>query len=159
MRHLRNCNSSKTQIHTNSYGMDIQTLEIRLSPSEINCVARFIESPLKMMKYAYFILKAFFILKIFKVLSWLFGQVERTPWLERLISKFITSQSGYQTVPIHILHNISGSKNNHTMKFYFILKAFFVLKIFKVLSWLFGHVERTPWLEKLISKFMTSQTG
>ena len=70
MRHLKNCNSSKTKIHTNSYGMDIQTLEIRLSPSEIICVARFIESPLKMMEYAfYFILKAFFVLKIFKVLS------------------------------------------------------------------------------------------
>ena len=34
------------------------------------CVARFIESPLKMMKNAfYFILKAFFVLKIFKFLS------------------------------------------------------------------------------------------
>ena len=32
--------------------------------------------------------------------------------------------------------------------FYFILKALFVLKIFKFLSWLFGHVEKTAWLEK-----------
>ena len=32
--------------------------------------------------------------------------------------------------------------------FYFILKALFVLKIFKFLSWLFGHVERTAWLER-----------
>ena len=32
--------------------------------------------------------------------------------------------------------------------FYFILKARFVLKIFKFLSWLFGHVERTTWLER-----------
>ena len=31
--------------------------------------------------------------------------------------------------------------------FYFILKALFVLKIFKFLSWLFGHVEKTAWLE------------
>ena len=31
--------------------------------------------------------------------------------------------------------------------FYFILKALFVLKIFKFLSWLFGHVEETAWLE------------
>ena len=28
------------------------------------------------------------------------------------------------------------------------LKAVFVLKIFKFLSWLFGHVEKTPWLER-----------
>ena len=45
--------------------------------------------------------------------------------------------------------------------FYFILKALFVLKMFKPLSWLFGHVEKTAWSEKirLISKFMTSQPG
>ena len=29
----------------------------------------------------------------------------------------------------------------------FILKALFVLKILKFLSWLFGHVEKTAWLE------------
>ena len=35
------------------------------------------ESPLKVMKYAfYFTLKAVFVLKIFKLLSWLFGQIE-----------------------------------------------------------------------------------
>ena len=32
--------------------------------------------------------------------------------------------------------------------FYFILKAAFVLKVFKVLSWLFGHVEKAAWLER-----------
>ena len=32
--------------------------------------------------------------------------------------------------------------------FYFILKALFVLKIFKLLSWLFGHVEKIVWLER-----------
>ena len=32
---------------------------------------------------------------------------------------------------------------------YFILKALFVLKIFKFLSWLFGHVEKMAWLERL----------
>ena len=42
------------------------------------------ESPLKMMKNAfYFTLKTFFILKIFKCLSWLFGHVEKTAQLER----------------------------------------------------------------------------
>ena len=45
-----------------------------------------------------------------------------------------------------ICFNDSPSK---TMKntFYFILKGLFVLKIFKFLSWLFGHVEKTAWLE------------
>ena len=42
------------------------------------------ESPLKMMKNVfYLILKALFVLKIFKFLSWLFGHVEKTAWLER----------------------------------------------------------------------------
>ena len=42
------------------------------------------ESPLKMMKNAfYFTLKALFVLKIFKFLSWLLGHVEKTARLER----------------------------------------------------------------------------
>ena len=41
-------------------------------------------SPSKMMKNTfYFILKALFVLKIFKFLSWLFGHVEKTAWWER----------------------------------------------------------------------------
>ena len=41
-----------------------------------NCVICFIESPLKMMKNAfYFTLKAPFVHKIFKFLPWLFGHV------------------------------------------------------------------------------------
>ena len=35
----------------------------------------------------------------------------------RLLSKFMTSQFGKQTIAIHILSNISRSKGNHTMKF------------------------------------------
>ena len=35
--------------------------------------------------------------------------------------------------------------------FYFILKALFVLKIFKFLSWLFGHAEKTAWLERQVN--------
>ena len=31
---------------------------------------------------------------------------------------------------------------------YLILKVPFVLKIFKFLYWLFGHVEKTAWLER-----------
>ena len=44
----------------------------------------FNDSPSKVMKNAfYFILKALFVLKIFKLLSWLFEHVEKTAWLER----------------------------------------------------------------------------
>ena len=35
----------------------------------------------------------------------------------RLTSKFMTSQTGLQTIAIHILPNISQSKGNQTMKF------------------------------------------
>ena len=35
----------------------------------------------------------------------------------RLISKFMTSQPGQQTIIIHILLNISRFKDNQTMKF------------------------------------------
>ena len=58
----------------------------------------FNKSPLKMMKNAfYFILKALFILKIFKFLSWLFRHVEKTTWLER--------QGSFQNVWRHNLVN------------------------------------------------------
>ena len=57
---------------------------VGLSPSKKICVICLIESPLKMMKNAfYFILKAFFVLKIFKFLSRLFGHVGKTAWLKR----------------------------------------------------------------------------
>ena len=71
-----------------------------------------------MMKNAfYFILKAVFVLKIFKFLSSLFGHIEKTAWLEkiRLISKFIMSQLGKQRIIIYILPNISWSKGNQTL--------------------------------------------
>ena len=52
--------------------------KFRLSPSEKICVTDLMESTLEMMKKPfYFILKAIFILKIFKLLSQLFGHVEK----------------------------------------------------------------------------------
>ena len=69
----------------------------------------FNESLLKLMKNSfYFILKALFVLKIFKFLSWHFGHVEETAWWNmerkiRLFSKFMTSQSGWQAIAIRII--------------------------------------------------------
>ena len=58
---------------------NIPLLKVGLSPSKKNFVISFIESSLKVMKNAfYFILKALFILKIFKFLSRLFGHVGKT---------------------------------------------------------------------------------
>ena len=61
-----------------------EIIKVGLSPSKKNCVVSFIESPLKIMKNVfYLILKVDFVFKIFKFLSWLFGHVEKMPWLER----------------------------------------------------------------------------
>ena len=53
-----------------------QEIKVGLSPSKKNFYFCFNDSPSKMIKNAfYFILKAYFVLKIFKFLSWVFGQV------------------------------------------------------------------------------------
>ena len=54
----------------------------------------------------------------------------------RLISKFMMSQPGYQTIAIQILPNISGSKSNQTMK----------------LGQLLDYNERKHFLQKLCRK-------
>ena len=76
------------------------------------------ESPLKMMKNAfYFNLRALFVLKIFKFLSWLFSHAGNSLCRKkRLISKLMASQSGKHTITIHITPDISKSKGNQTMK-------------------------------------------
>ena len=53
------------QSYMNSYS----NVKVGLPPSKKNCLISVNESPLKMMKNAYFILKALFVLKIFQFLS------------------------------------------------------------------------------------------
>ena len=61
-----------------------EIVKVGLSTPEKTCVICLIESPLEMMKNAfYFILKAFFVLKIFKFLSRPFGHVGRKAGLEK----------------------------------------------------------------------------
>ena len=89
-----------------------------LSPSKKKFVICLIESPLKLLKNNfYFVLKGFFVLKIFKFLSGHFGHVRKNSLIRkiRLTSKFMTSQVGLQKIPMHILPNISQSKGNQTM--------------------------------------------
>ena len=68
-------------------------------------------------KIFYFILKAFFVLKIFKNLSSLFGHVAKNGLIrnKRLTSKSMTSKPGQVTIVI--LLNISRSKDNQKMNF------------------------------------------
>ena len=66
----------------------------------------------------YFILKALFVLKIFKFLSRLSGHVEKNNLVRkiRIILKFMTLQPGQQRITTHTLLNISRIKGNQTMK-------------------------------------------
>ena len=53
-----------------------------------------------------------------RFLSWIFGHVKKGLIRKvRLISRFTTLQSGYQTIAIHILTNISRRKGNQAIKF------------------------------------------
>ena len=72
-----------------------------------------------MMKNAfYFTLKALFILKIFKFcLDFLVIKENGLIRKIKLFSKSLTSQPGQQTITIHILTNISRSKDNQAMRF------------------------------------------
>ena len=61
-----------------------EQLKVGLSSSKNVFFIFFNDSHSKMMKNVfYFILKALFVLKTFNFLSWLFGYVEKTAWLER----------------------------------------------------------------------------
>ena len=76
---------SKVEGHNLSKSLSVSqqswSLKVRLSPSKKNCFICFNESPSKVMENAFFVRKkALFVLKIF--LSWLFGHVEKTAWLE-----------------------------------------------------------------------------
>ena len=69
------------------------------------------ERHLKLIKNAfYFTSEALFVLNF---LSFLVGLIRRT----RLVSKFMTSQPGSQTIVTHKLLNSSRGKSNQTIKF------------------------------------------
>ena len=81
-----------------------------------------IKSPLKMVKNVFcFLLKClFFVLKIFKFLSWLCKK-----WVDEKtkVSKFVTSQTGILTIAIRILwSNFSWSKSSQMMTFILLIE-------------------------------------
>ena len=67
----------------------------------------------------YFILKVLFFLEIFQFFVTTFWSCRENGLIRkiRLISKFMASQPGLQTIAKHILLNISQSKGNQTTKF------------------------------------------
>ena len=97
-----------------------EKLKVVLSSSKKIYFVCFNESPLKMMKNTfYFILKAILVLKIIKFLSLFFFSVWKNGLIRNtgLISKFMTSQLGQETILIHILPNTLPSKDTQTKKF------------------------------------------
>ena len=76
------------------------------------------ESPLKMMKNAfYFIIKALFVLKIFKFLSWLFDHVSKQLGYGHKVNFKFYDVTAWLTMIIYILPNISRCKDNKTREF------------------------------------------
>ena len=83
----QNINQSETRTGDKKLSVELFLncvhIKARPSPSKRFFIC-FNDGPSKMMENTfYFILKALFVLKIFKCLSWLFGNVEKTTWLER----------------------------------------------------------------------------
>ena len=63
-------------------------------------------------------LKALSVLQLLEFLSRLFDHAaKKLDNKAKVISKFMTSKPGKQTITIHILSKISRSKGNQTMKF------------------------------------------
>ena len=91
------------------FSQSVLIFNVGLSLSKKICDICVIGSPLKMIKNVfYFVLKALFILKIFRFLSRHIGHLEKNGLIRkiRLTSKIMTSQPGLQTIAIHILPNI-----------------------------------------------------
>ena len=90
--------------------------KIELSPFK-KCYICFNESPLKMTKNVfYFILKALFVLKIFKFLSSLFSTAEKLTTLEKKFKIYDVAAWLTNNYNANIA-NISKSKDNQVMKF------------------------------------------
>ena len=91
-----------------------QSLKVGLSLSKKVVFIYFNESPLKMMKNAFYLmLKAIFVLDIFKFLFWYFGYVEE--WLDKKVK---VNLKNYDVID-WIINNykISRSTANQTIKF------------------------------------------
>ena len=65
----------------------------------------------------YFTLKDFFVLKIFKCFSWIFGHVGKRFNYKDKVNFKIYDVATWETIAINILSNISKSKDNQAIKF------------------------------------------
>ena len=65
----------------------------------------------------YFTLKDFFVLKIFKCFSWIFGHVGKRLNYKDKVNFKIYDVATWETIAINILSNISKIKDNQAIKF------------------------------------------
>ena len=97
--------------------LDDNDIQVGLSPSKKSCVICLITNPLKMMKIAiYFILKALFVLKIFKFLSQLFGHVGKTAKIHDPTTWFTNKQLQYTYCPIS--HKVKATRQYSNKKYF-----------------------------------------
>ena len=97
-----------------------EIVKVGLSTPEKTCVICLIESPLEMMKNAfYFILKALFCPQDILVFVTTFWSSRKNGLIKkiRLTSKLMTSPPGLQAIAIHILPNISQRNGNQTLRY------------------------------------------
>ena len=95
-------------------------LKVGLSPSKINLIYLLKWKPFKNDEKCFlFHLKSSFRSRDIWIFVLNFWSCRENGLIRkiRLISKFMTSQPGYQTSTIHILPNISRSKGKQSMKF------------------------------------------
>ena len=98
-----------------------------------------IESPLKWWKILFISTQKLFSFSRYISFCLDFLVIKKNDLIKktRLISKFVTSQSGSQTIAMQILINISRSKGNQTMKFGQLkeYKKYFSWKIILKMCW------------------------
>ena len=82
---IKNVIKRKKKLLVRDSWLKIQKTQSRTFTFQKNCFICFNERPLKVIKKNAFcfILKALFVCKIFKSLSWLLGHVEKTAWFEK----------------------------------------------------------------------------
>ena len=83
----------------------------------LNLKVQFLTTESLIKNAFYFRLKIIFVLEIFKLLSWLFGFVEKRLDKKAKVKFKIYDVTNWTAVTMHILPSVSKSKGNQAMKF------------------------------------------
>ena len=109
-------------------------LKVGLSPSKNFFVICFSAALLKMIKNPfYFILKALFVLKIFKLLSWLFwshrknGLIRKTKLISKLMTSHLVNEQLQYTYCL-LFHEVKATRQWNLVNYYNITRETFFFK-------------------------------